>query len=170
MSRSTLRSEIAYCSSCIHKVCSKSSICRRFNEVVLCSDFVSWLRGRLYSSCVRSSMFHGSETWPVRKENEVALQQAQTGMVRWMSGMKLQDRVWSKGLKERLGLDDIMWTLQQYRLRWCGQLGMWCKKKTMTRWRNVNVRSMKWRVPGCQSKRKTKENMERDCGEILSGM
>jgi len=25
-------------------------------------------RGRLYSSCVRSSMLHGSETWPVRKE------------------------------------------------------------------------------------------------------
>jgi len=32
------------------------------------------MRGRLYSSCVRSSMLHGSETWPVRKENEVALQ------------------------------------------------------------------------------------------------
>ena len=25
------------------------------------------MRGRLYSSCVRSSMVHGSETWPVRK-------------------------------------------------------------------------------------------------------
>jgi len=25
-------------------------------------------RGRLYSSCVRSSMLHGSETWPVRKK------------------------------------------------------------------------------------------------------
>jgi len=33
-------------------------------------------RGRLYSSCVRSSMLHGSETWPVRNENEMALQQA----------------------------------------------------------------------------------------------
>jgi len=31
-------------------------------------------RGRLYSSCVRNSMLHGSETWPVRKENGVALQ------------------------------------------------------------------------------------------------
>jgi len=29
-------------------------------------------RGRLYSSCVRSSMLHGSETWPVMKENAVA--------------------------------------------------------------------------------------------------
>ena len=32
------------------------------------------MRGRLYNSCVRSSMLHGSETWPVRKENVVALQ------------------------------------------------------------------------------------------------
>ena len=31
------------------------------------------VRGRLYSSCVQSGMLHGSETWPVRKENEVAL-------------------------------------------------------------------------------------------------
>jgi len=28
--------------------------------------------------CVRSSMLHGSETWPVKKENEVALQRAET--------------------------------------------------------------------------------------------
>jgi len=39
---------------------------------------------------------HRSETWPVRKENEVALQQAEMRMVRWMCGMKLQDRVPSK--------------------------------------------------------------------------
>jgi len=32
------------------------------------------MRGRLYSSCVRSSMLHGRETWPVRKENVMALQ------------------------------------------------------------------------------------------------
>jgi len=52
-------------------------------------------------------VLHGSETWPVRKENEVALQQEEMKMVRWMCGIKLQDRVPSKGLIERLGLDDI---------------------------------------------------------------
>ena len=36
------------------------------------------LRGRLYSSCVRSSMLHGSETWPVRKEN-VVLEHSNSG-------------------------------------------------------------------------------------------
>ena len=58
------------------------------------------VRGRLYSSCVRSSMLHGSETWPIRKENEVALQRAEMRMVRWMCGVKLQDRVPSNGLRE----------------------------------------------------------------------
>jgi len=41
-------------------------------------------RGALYSSCVRTSTLHGSETWPLRKENEVALQRAEMRMVRWM--------------------------------------------------------------------------------------
>jgi len=80
------------------------------------------LRGRLYSSCVQSSMLHGSETWPVRKENEVALQWAEMRMVRWMCGVKLQDRVSSKGLRERLGLDDIILVLQQNRLQWYGHV------------------------------------------------
>jgi len=51
-------------------------------------------------------MLHRSETWPVKKENEVALQQAEMRMVRWMSGIKVKDRVPSKELRERLGLDD----------------------------------------------------------------
>jgi len=39
-------------------------------------------RGRLYSSCVQNSMLHGSQTWPVRKENEMALQRSEMRMVR----------------------------------------------------------------------------------------
>jgi len=35
---------------------------------------------------------HGSETWPVTKENEVALQWAEMRMVRWMYGVKLKDK------------------------------------------------------------------------------
>jgi len=45
-------------------------------------------------------MLHGSETWPARKENEVAFQQAEMRIVRWMCGIKLQDRVSSKMLRE----------------------------------------------------------------------
>jgi len=46
-------------------------------------------------------MLHGSLTWSVtvRKENEVALQQAEMRMIRWMCGIKLQDQVPSKELR-----------------------------------------------------------------------
>ena len=65
---------------------------------------------------MQSSMLHGSEIWPVRKENEVALQRAEMSMVRWMCNVKVKDRVPSKELRERLGIHDIILTLQQNRL------------------------------------------------------
>jgi len=73
---------------------------------------------------VQSSALHGSETWPVREENAVAFQRAEMRMVRWMYGIKLQDRVPSKRLRERLGFDDIILVLQQNRLQWYGHVLM----------------------------------------------
>ena len=49
----------------------------KFRQLILLlanKDVSLIMRGRLYSSCVRSSMLHGSETWSLRKENVVALQ------------------------------------------------------------------------------------------------
>jgi len=43
-------------------------------------------------------------------------------MVRWMCGVKLQDRIPSKWLRERLGLDGIISVLQQNRLLWYGHV------------------------------------------------
>ena len=67
-------------------------------------------------------MLHGSETWPVRKENEVALQPAEMRVVRWMCNVKVKDRIPSKELRERLGMDDIMLILHQNRSRWYGHV------------------------------------------------
>jgi len=41
-------------------------------------------------------MLHGSDSWPVRKANEVALQQVEIRMVRWICDIKVKDRVPSK--------------------------------------------------------------------------
>ena len=71
---------------------------------------------------MQSCMLHGSETWPVRKENEVALQRAEMRMVRWMCNVNVKDRVPSKELRERLGIDDIILLLQQNRLQWYGHV------------------------------------------------
>jgi len=69
-----------------------------------------------------SLIVKGRLYWPIRKENEVAVQRAEMRMVRWMCGSKLQDRVPSKGLRERLGFDDIISVLQQNRLPWYGHM------------------------------------------------
>jgi len=47
---------------------------RQWVPLLINKDISLIVRWRLYSSCMRSSMLHGSEIWPVRKENEVALQ------------------------------------------------------------------------------------------------
>jgi len=38
-------------------------------------------------------MLHQSETRPIRKDNEVALQRAEMRMVRWMCGIMVKDRL-----------------------------------------------------------------------------
>jgi len=119
------------------------------------------VRGRLYSSCVQSSILHESETWPIRKENEVTLPRAETKVVRWMCGVKLQDRIPGKALTERLGLGDIILVLQWNRLRWYGHVSQeedndWVKK------------CMEYEVEGARL-RGTPKKTCRDCGKRLSG-
>jgi len=53
---------------------------------------------KLYKSCVHT--LHGSETWPVKKENELTLQQAEMRMIRWMCGIKVTDRIMCSELRE----------------------------------------------------------------------
>ena len=64
----------------------------------------------------------------------MALQRAEMRMVRRMCGVKLQDGVQSKRLRERLGLDDIIsvvgTTAKQVVMVY--GMGMCCEKKTMT--------------------------------------
>jgi len=104
---------------------------------------------------VRSSMLHGSETWPVKKEHEVALQRSEMQMVRWMCGVKSQDRVPSKDLKGRLELEDIISVRLWNKLRWYGHVlrkedndlvkkcmeykveGTWPRGKPKKTWRDI---------------------------------
>ena len=92
---------------------------RQLVSLLTNKDISLTVRGRLYSSCVQSSMLHGSEIWPVRKENEVALQRAEMRILRWMCGVKLQDRVPSKELRGRLELEDsLSTTAEQVAVVW----------------------------------------------------
>ena len=88
------------------------------------NTFVDFKQTRVDSS--QSTEEEGGSEWrywqPVRKENVVALQRAEMRMVRWMCGIKLNDRFPSKELRERLGMDDMALVLQQNRLHWYGHV------------------------------------------------
>ena len=114
-----------------------------------------WLGEGDCSSCVQRSLIHGSETWPVRKESEVALQRTEMRMVRWMWNVKVKDRVPSKELRERLGIDDIILILQQNRLQWYGHV----LRKEDTDWVK---KCMEYEVEGSRPRgRQTQEDVER---------
>jgi len=101
-------------------------------------------------------MLHGSETWPVRKENQVALQRAEMRMVRWLCGVKLKDRLPSKELRERLGIDDIALVMQQNRLRWYGHM--------LRKDDDDSVKKcMEYEVQGPRPKRTWREVVREDC-------
>ena len=46
---------------------------------------------------------HGSETWPMKLEHELKLNRTEMTMIRWMSGVKLNDRKKSEELRNRIG-------------------------------------------------------------------
>ena len=78
-----------------------------------------------------SIIFHYQGCWGcgLNKRNQLKiityyfqLTQPSQANVRWMCGVKLKNRLPSKELRERLGIDDIALVLQQNRLRWYGHV------------------------------------------------
>ena len=45
---------------------------------------------------------HGSETWPMKVEHELKLNRTEMSMIRWMCGVKLNERKKSEELKRTL--------------------------------------------------------------------
>ena len=74
-------------------------------------------RGRLYSSCVRSTMLYGSETWATTRANLQRLERNDGCMVRWICGM--QD-THTNELRDRMGIKEVSEVLRARRLRWFG--------------------------------------------------
>jgi len=83
-------------------------------------------------------------------------------MVRWMCNVKVKDRVPSKELTERLGIDDIILiqVLQQKRLRWYGHV----LRKEDTDWVK---KCMEYEVEGSRPRGRPKmiwrEVVQKDC-------
>jgi len=98
----------------------------KFRELsgVLCNRRLPLgMKGVLYRSCVRTVLTYGSETWPLKKENEDALVRTERKMIRMMCGVTLRDKEDSEVLWKKVGLvDDILTVVRKSRLRWFGHV------------------------------------------------
>ena len=100
---------------------------KKFKDLlpVLSSRHLSFkTRGRVYSSCVRSTMLHASETWPLTKPNLRRLQRNDRAMIRQICNVRPQDIVTTRSneLLVRLGIEDLDLILKERRLRWYGHV------------------------------------------------
>ena len=77
------------------------------------------LKDKVYATCV-SCLMHGSETWPMNVEHELKMNRTEMSMIRWMCGVKLNERKKSEELRELLGLDPVSLMTKKSRLRWFG--------------------------------------------------
>ena len=75
-------------------------------------------RGHVNSSCVRSTMLHASETWPLTKPNLQRLQRNDRAMIRLICNVRPQDIVTTRSneLLVRLGFEDLDLILKERRL------------------------------------------------------
>ena len=61
---------------------------------------------------------HGSKTWPMKVDHELKLNCTEMNMIRWMFGVKLNERKKSEELGELLGLEPVSFVTKKSRLRW----------------------------------------------------
>ena len=80
------------------------------------------LKGRLFSSNVRSSMLHATETWPMSSDALYKLCRNDRAMIRWICGVKPADAPDMEELHKKLGLEDLAILIRKRRLRWFGHV------------------------------------------------
>ena len=78
------------------------------------------MKGRVYASCVRSSMTYGSELLLV--DVRLKFERAEMQMIRWMCSISLKDRRTHEELRRMLGVEPITTFLRSGRLRWYGHV------------------------------------------------
>ena len=76
------------------------------------------LRGKLYTSCVRSTLLYGSENWAPKVAVFKKLQHNDRSMIRWICGVKPKDRSPSSVVLTKLKILEIRTLLQSRRLHW----------------------------------------------------
>ena len=88
------------------------------------------VKGKIYRSCVQSVLVYGSETWPIKREDQRRLERTERAMVRKMCAVKLAETISSKVLRGRLGIESVLDVVRRGRLRWFEHV----ERKEETEW------------------------------------
>ena len=80
------------------------------------------MKGRVYASCIRSSMTYGSETRPLLVDVGLKFEKAEMQMFRWMCGISLKDKRTNEELRRLVGVEPITTFIRNGRLRWYGHV------------------------------------------------
>jgi len=80
---------------------------REYLPILTGKGFSLKLKGKVYATCVRSCLIHGSETWPMKVEHELKMNRTEMSMIRCMCRDKLNERKKSEELRELLELEPV---------------------------------------------------------------
>jgi hypothetical protein len=106
------------------------------------------MKGKIYRICVQTVMMYGSETWPMKVADMSRLERTEGMMIRWMCSVTLRDRVASKELRMRLGIESVLDLVRRSRLRWFGHVERKNNNDWVSRCRNVSVEGSKGKGRG----------------------
>jgi len=108
--------------SSIAKAWTKWKQWREMASLVSNRSIALKIRGSVHESCVRSVILYGGETWALTWKLEDVLNSCDSRMLRYMAGVRWQDRISSKEVAKRCGLKMIQDKLRQKRVQWFGHV------------------------------------------------
>ncbi|RUS78708.1 hypothetical protein EGW08_013529 [Elysia chlorotica] len=79
-------------------------------------------RGKIFNTCIRSALLHGSETWAPAAPDLQRLRRNDRAMIRWFCGVKPDDEIPIESLLDRLGIQEVTEAVRTRRLRWFGHV------------------------------------------------
>ena len=104
----------------VHRHTGSFKFTHNVYQITLLADI---LKGKVYATCIRSCLMHGSETWPMKVEHELKMMnRTEMSMIRWMCGIKLNETKKSEELRELLGLEPVSLMIKKSMLRWFGRV------------------------------------------------
>ena len=107
------------CALCI-KIKNSWTVSTSMKQHLLYDENTAYCHSYSYSFSQNVVLF--SETWPTKVEHELKLNHTEMSMIRWMCGVKLNERKKSEELRELLGLEPISLMIKKSRLRWFGHV------------------------------------------------